>query len=426
LFGLAPALGSSRTDLSSTMKEGGRGGSPTRAHGRVRAALVISEIALSFILLVGAGLLVRSFVNLQGVTGGFSSPPREILTMLVSAEQPKYADARTSRAYFDEVLRRARSMRGVESASLSDSLPPDRLDNADTFQIEGRALAPGEMNPVVPAIVASHGFFSTLQIPLLKGRDFSEYDLQTSAPVAIVSEGFARRFFPDQEAIGKRIRQHKSWMEIVGVAANVKYMGLTMDRDPAYYMPFAQISAQRMYLVVRCSGNAATLAEPLRREIQSVDAGVTLAEIGTLEQAFDRSFSQPRFNTMLLTLFAGIAFVLAAVGIYGLIAYWVAQRSHEIGVRIALGASPTEVMAMVVRQSASFAGVGMLIGLAGAFALTHLLKTMLKTMLFGVAVTDGVTFAAALLGILLMVLFASIVPILRATRISPVAALRQE
>jgi predicted permease len=420
LFGLAPAFGSTRTDLSSTLKEGGRGGTGTRCHGRVRAGLVISEIALSLILLVGAGLLLRSFVNLQRVTGGFSAAPRQIFSMLVSAEDPKYAP--TSRAYFDEVLRRARNMRGVESAALSDSLPPDRMNDTDTFEIEGQPVAPGEMNPVLPAIIASPGFFAALRIPLLSGRDFSDHDTQSAAPVVIVSEGFARRFFPNQQAIGKRMRQGKPWMEIIGVTGNVKYLGLTADTDPAYYMPFAQTSARRMYLVVRRSGNAAELVEPLRREIQAVDSGVTLAEIGTMEQALDRSISRPRFNTVLLVLFAGIAFLLAAVGIYGLIAYWVAQRSHEIGVRMALGAAPAGVMRMVVGQGASLAAIGIVIGLAGALALTHLLKTML----FGVGVTDALTFAAAPLGIVLMVLLASLVPALRATRISPVVALRSE
>jgi len=422
LFGLAPALGSTCTDLSSTMKEGGRGGATSRAHGRVRAALVTSEIALSLILLVGAGLLLRSFANLQRVTGGFSAPPRQILSMLVSAEDRKYAEASVSRVYFDEVLRRARSVRGVESVALTDSLPPDRLDNADTFQIEGKTLAPGEMNPVVPAVIASPGYFAALRIPVLTGRDFSGHDTQNSAPVVIVSEAFARRFFPNQEPIGKRIRQGKPWMEIVGVVGNVKYLGLTIDTDPAYYLPFAQTSARRMYLVVRSTEDAAELIEPLRREIQSIDAGVTLAQIGTMEQAMDLSVSRPRFNTTLLGFFAGIALLLAAVGIYGLTAYWVAQRTHEIGVRMALGAERTDVVRMVVRQSASLGAVGIVIGLIGAFALTRLLETML----FEIGVTDTLTFAVAPLGILLVVLLATFVPALRATQISPVVALRYE
>lgn len=422
LFGLAPALASARADLNSTIKEGGRSGSASRGLGRARATLVVSEIAISLMLIVGAGLLLRSFMNLQRVSGGFSTPPQRILTILISPGDRKYNNTPAGVAFYDEVLRRVRSVPGVELAGISDSLPPDREGDADSFQIEGQVLAAGEMNPVVSAVTASPDFFPALRIPLVKGRYFTDHDQQGSAPVAIVSEGFARRFFPGQEVIGKRIRQGRPWMEIVGVVGNVKYRGLTFNTDPAYYMPFGQAYGNRMYLVVRSSGDAAHLAETLRREIQTIDAGVTLAQIGTMEQALDLSVSRPRFHTMLLSLFAGIALLLAAVGIYGLIAYWVAQRTHEIGVRMALGAAPADVMRMVLRQGVSLAGVGIVIGLGGALALTRLLETML----FGVGVTDALTFGAAPLGILLVVLLAIFVPAFRATQISPVVALRYE
>jgi putative ABC transport system permease protein len=202
----------------------------------------------------------------------------------------------------------------------------------------------------------------------------------------------------------------------------VKYLGLTIDTDPAYYMPFAQGYGPRMFLAVRSSGDAGRVAEPLRRAIQSIDPGVTLAQIGTMEQALASSVSQPRFDTMLLGLFAGIALLLAAVGIYGLIAYSVAQRTHEIGVRMALGAARADVVHMVVRQGARLAAIGIVLGLGGALALTRLLKTML----FGIGVTDALTFLAAPLGMMLVVLLATFVPAIRATRISPVVALRYE
>ena len=217
-------------------------------------------------------------------------------------------------------------------------------------------------------------------------------------------------------------------MEIVGVVGNVKYLGLTVDTDPAYYMPFAQAYGPRMflgpqlYLTVRTSGDAARLAAALRRDIQSIDPGVTLAQIGTMEQALTLSVSQPRFDTMLLALFAGIALLLAAVGIYGLMAYSVAQRTHEIGVRMALGAEQADVLRMVVRQGALLAAIGIVLGLGGAFALTRLLKAML----FGIGATDALTFAAAPLALILVVLLATSLPALRATRISPVVALRYE
>ncbi|MBI4905192.1 MAG: ABC transporter permease [Acidobacteria bacterium] len=422
LFGLAPALASARADLNSTIKAGGRSSSAGHARGRARRLLVVSETALSLILLIGAGLLLRSFVKLQQVTGGFFTPPQQILTMLISPGDRKYNDAAAGLAFYDEVLRHARNVPEVELAAVTDSLPPDRQGDADSFQIEGQTLAPGEMNPVVSAVTAGPNLFQALRIPLVKGRYFTDHDRQGATPVAIVSEGFVRRFFPDQDAIGKRIRQGAAWMEIVGVVGNVKYLGLTVDTDPAYYMPFAQMYSPRMYLVTRSSGDAAHLAEALRRDIQSIDPGVTLAQIGTMERALNLSMSRPRFNTGLLTLFAGIALLLAAIGIYGLIAYSVAQRTREIGVRMALGAARGDVMRMVVRQGVSLAAIGIMVGLGGAFILTRLLKAML----FGIGVKDALTFVAATVGIMLVVLLATFVPALRATRISPVVALRHE
>lgn len=311
-------------------------------------------------------------------------------------------------------------------AAMTDSLPPDRQGDADTFEIEGQNLAFEDMNPVVSVITATSGLFQTLGIPLVKGRYFTEHDNQDSQPVAIVSEGFARRFFPNQEALGKRIlhsgpNSGEPWMEIVGVVGNVKYLGLTVDTDPAYYMPFGQAYYPRMFLVVRSSGDAARLAGLLRQEVQSIDHGVTLAQIGTMEQALSLSESQPRFDTMLLALFAGIALVLAAVGIYGLISYSLAQRTHEMGVRIALGAGQADIVRMVVRQSVLLAMVGVGLGLGGAFALTHFLRTML----FGIDAKDLLTFATAPLGMMVVVLLATSVPALRATRISPLVALRE-
>ena len=427
LFGLAPALTSARADLNSAIKEGGRGGASGLARGRTRAFLVVSEIAVSLTLLVGAGLLLRSFLNLERVTGGFSTPPRKILTMLISPGDRKYKDARAGRVFYEEVLRRARNVPGVEMAAVTDALPPDRQGDADSFGIEGQTLALGEMNPIVSDATVGPDFFQVLRVPLLKGRYFDSHDNPDSPPVAIVSAGFASRFFPNQDAVGKRLRQSgpelgNHWMEIVGVVGNLKYLALTVDTDPAYYMPFAQSYGPRMFLAVRSSSDAASLAAALRRDVQSIDPGVTLAQVGTMEEAMKKSVSQPRFNTTLLVLFAGIAVLLAAIGIYGLIAYWVAQRTHEIGVRMALGAARTDVLRMVVQEGVSLAVMGIAIGLGGAFALTRLLKTML----FGVGVTDTLTFAAAPLGLVVVVLLATSIPALRATRVSPVVALRYE
>jgi predicted permease len=426
LFGLAPALDGTRADLNSTIKQGGaRNAGPARA--RIRAALVVSEISVSLMLLVSAGLLFRSFANLQRVNSGFSTPPRQILTMQISPTDRKYNDPRAGLSYYDEVLRHARNVPGVEVAALTDSLPPDRQGDADTFEIDGQTLAPGEINPIVSAPTVGPDLFRALRVPLVRGRYFSDHDDQNAAPVAIVSEAFVRRFFPNGEAIGKRIKRsgpgfQSPWMEIVGVVGNVKYLGLTRDTDPAYYVPFAQTYGSRMSLVVRSSGDATLLADAVRRNLQAIDPGVTLTQISTMEQVLNLSVSEPRFDTVLLALFAGIALLLAAIGIYGLIAYSVAQRTHEIGVRMALGAARRDVVWMVIRQGASYALIGIAIGLGGAFALTQLLKAMV----FGIGVTDALTFVAAPLGILVVVLLATSLPALRATRVSPVVALRYE
>jgi putative ABC transport system permease protein len=426
LFGLAPALQSSRADLNSTIKQDGRSGAGSR-RGRTRSALVVAEIAASVMLLVAAGLLLRSFVKLQQVDGGFAAAPRRVLTMLISPGNVKYNDARAGLAFYDEVLRRARNVPGVESAAVTDTLPPDRQGDADSFEIEGQALPPGEMNPVVSDATVSPEFFQVLGIPLVKGRYFTTHDTADSAPVTVVSQAFARRYFPNREPLGKRIKQSgpgfgNPWREIVGVVGNVKYLGLTADADQAYYLPFAQSYGPRINLVVRTSGDAAPLVETLRRDLQAIDPGATLAQIGTMEQALRLSIAQPRFNTVLLGLFAAIALLLAAIGIYGLIAYSVARRTHEIGVRMALGAARADVVRMVLRQGASLAIVGIAIGIGGAFFLTHLLKSML----FGIAATDALTFVAAPVGLMAAVLVAMLVPTLRATRISPVVALRCE
>ncbi len=378
-------------------------------------------------LLTGAGLLFRSFTKLQQVNGGFSAPPERLVTMVVSPGNRKYNDARLGLAFYAEALRRARTVPGVELAAVTDSLPPDRQGDADTFQIQGQSLPRGGRNPIVTDATVDPAFFQALGIPLVRGRDFTDHDTAGSAAVAIVSEGFAHRFFPDQQAIGKRIAQSgpelgNPWMEIVGVVGNVKYLGLAADTDSAYYLPFAQAYGPRTFLVVRASGDAAALAARLRREIQAIDRGVTLAQMETMDLALRTSVSEPRFNTTLLALFAAIAVSLAAVGIYGLIAYSVAQRTHEIGVRIALGAARSDVVAMVVRQGISLAAIGIVLGLAGAFAITGLLKSML----FGIGATDTMTFAAAALGIVIIVLLATLVPALRATRVSPVLSLRCE
>lgn len=427
LFGLAPALDAARADLNSTIKEGGRTGGTSQSRDRGRKALVVCELALSVMLLAGAGLLVRSFLNLQRVDCGFLTPPNQLLTMTISPASRKYNEDAAGLSFYQELLRRVRSVPGVESAEVTNSLPPDRQGDADTFQIEGQSLGREEKNPIVSSVVVGPELFRTLGVPLVAGRAFNAQDGARSAQVAIVSEGFARRFFPDQQAVGQRIAQSgpelgNPWREIVGVVGNVKYLGQATDTELAYYLPFAQAYGPRMFLVIRTNGDAAAVVPALRREVQSLDPAVTLAEIGSMEQALKLSLSQPRFNSMLLGLFAAIALSLAAVGLYGVVAYSVAQRTHEIGVRIALGAVPGDVVRMVVRQGLSLAVVGVALGLSGAFALGR----GLTRLVFGISVTDSSTLVGATVGMMVVVVAATLGPALRATRVSPVVALRGE
>jgi len=430
LFGLFPALQSARADLNSTLKEGGRSGSGGRYRARVRAALVVAEIALSMMLLLGAGLFLRSLERLERVSGGFSAPTQQILTMTISPGDRKFQDPKLGVPFYNEVLRRAREIRGVELAAVSDALPPDRQGDADTFGIEGQALSPGEINPIISVVTASTDYFHALGIPLLRGRYFDEHDAPDAAPVAMISQSMARRFFNGRDPIGQRIRQSgpgfgdDNWMTIVGIVGDVKYLGRNQgqESDAAYYMPFGQSYYARMYLAVRTSESASGIAGKLRRAIQAANPAATVAQVGTMDQALARDVAEPRFHTTLLGLFAGTALLMASVGIYGLIAFSVARRTQEIGVRIALGARPANVLRLVIRQAMALAVVGIALGLAGSLALTRLLQTML----FGTSATDPFTFVLVPLVLLGVVLLAAAIPALRATRISPVAALRYE
>ncbi len=427
VFGLAPALRSVRTGLNTTIQGSARAGSGSRAGGRIRGVLVISEIAVSLVLLTGAGLLLRSFANLESVNSGFDAPPGQVLTMQVSPGNQKYADTNAGLIFYHQLLQRARAVPGVRSAAVSDSLPPDRQGDADTFGIEGQPQPPGVVNPVISQITASPGFFHVLGIPLKRGRFFDDYDTQKSEPVAIVSEGFARRYMPGEDAIGKRVRKSEAslgnpWMKIVGVVGDAKYLGLPEQTDAAMYVPFAQNYGPGVYLAIRSNGEASALIKTLTGEILALDPEITLAHVETMEEALGASVAQPRFDTVLLALFAGIALLLVAIGIYGLVAGAVAQRTREIGIRMALGAAQADVVRGVIRQGMILAVAGIVLGLGGALGLTRFLKNLL----FNVGATDWLTFTAASAGILIVVLLATFIPAFRASRISPIVALRYQ
>ena len=429
LFGLAPALQSSRTDLNTSLKEGGRSGTAGSARRRTLNALVVAEIALSLTLLIGAGLLLRSFNLLQQVNPGFQAPPERILTLQISPSASKYADERTGIAFYQRLLERVRHLPGVVSAGIADSLPPNRQADMDTFVIEGEPFEGGDIHPALTAPHVSPEYFPALGIPLIEGRYFTERDTGDSTRVTIISATMARRYFSGSSPIGRRFKQstgpptpYTPFMEIVGVVGDTKYGGLDGESEATYYLPYTQNFDSRTYLVVRSAISAASLAPAVRREIGAVDKDTVVNQVSTMEQAIFASVAQPRFRTLLLGAFAAIALLLAAIGIYGVIAYTVVQRTHEIGIRMALGAQRSHVLGMVMRRGAALALAGTALGFAGALILTR----MLSSLLFGISTTDPATFAAASLGLLGVALAASFIPARRATRIDPILAVRYE
>ncbi|HYL05573.1 MAG TPA: ABC transporter permease [Thermoanaerobaculia bacterium] len=428
LFGLAPALHSSRTDLAAALKAGGRGSSASAGRRRARAVLVVAEIALSLLLLAGASLLLRSFVRLQRVETGMLAPPARVLSVQISPSAAKYRDDKTSIAFYQQLLERVRRLPGVEAAAVADSLPPDREGNADTYVIAGRPLGPGELNPVTSAPTVDADYFRTLGIPLLAGRCFDRRDRQGSPPVAIISEGMARRDFAGRDPIGQRLKasgpelNDSPYLEIVGVVGNTKYLGLASPLDAAYYQAAAQNGGQKQFLVLRSAVPAAGLAPLVRREVQAIDRDVVAGGAATMEQALAESVAPPRFRTLLLAAFAAVAVLLAAIGIYGVIAYAVVQRTHEIGLRMALGAGRAEVLRLVVGQGAYLALAGIGLGLAGALAGTRVLAKLL----FGVGVTDPLTFILVPVLLAAVALAASFIPARRAALIDPQKALQYD
>ncbi|HVG21515.1 MAG TPA: ABC transporter permease [Blastocatellia bacterium] len=426
LFGLAPALYSSRLNLNESLKEGGRGASESFGRRRLRSALVVAEIALSLMLLIGAGLMIKSFVRLQGVNPGFN--PENILTMQISLPGAKYSETSKTSTFYQQLLTRVESLPGVQSAGLAFSLPPDLLEVSDNYAVEEHPTPPGESDPIAPVNFVSTTFFKTLGIPLVSGRFFTDDDNPNSPDVVIISEAMAKRYFGSESPLGKRFKQGgldrtaNPWMEIVGVVGDVKYSGLAAKPEPAYYLAHRQATLRSMYLVVRTASDPASLAPAIRGEVWALDKEQPVARVRTMEELLSRSVSQPRFRTLLISVFAATALLLAAVGIYGVISYSVAQRTHEIGIRMALGARQGSILKMIVGQGLRLALIGTGVGLAGAYLTTRVLSSLL----FGVSATDTLTFVGIPLLLTGVVLLASYVPARRATKVDPLTALRYE
>jgi putative ABC transport system permease protein len=424
-FGFVPALAAANTSVAQSLKEGGRGGESRRL-GRARGALVIAQVMFSVLLLIGAGLLIRSFNLLGQVHAGFQAPPERILTMIVAPSGPRYQDRRALAAYWEQLLDHVRAVPGVESASLSITIPPNRVALSDGYEIEGRPWPPGSGQPVVPVPIVSRDYFRTLGIPLLDGRWFDQSDTADSH-VTVITEAMARRHFSGENPIGHRLRETMGssagpYMEIIGVAGDVKYQGLGHENEPIYYQLSEGSPFPRSWLLVRTRSDAELMVSAIRDAIRHLDPGVPVDRISTMAQALSDSVALPRFRSLLMTVFAMAALLLAAIGIYGVLAYSVAQRAQEIGVRMALGATVHDVLKLVIGQGSRLAAVGIALGLTGALGLTRVLKQML----FGVTASDTVTLVSAALILGGVAVAASLIPALRAARIAPSATLREE
>jgi putative ABC transport system permease protein len=425
LFGLAPALQASRRTPFEDLKEGGRGGTPNTASSRLRRVLVIAETAFSVILLVGAGLLMRSFLRVLAVDPGFHA--ENVLTMRVSLPQERYSKPEQIRTFYHEVIQRIDTLPGVQAAGATAALPLAGQGGSGTTTVDTQEVPIGQTTPEADWRPITPGYFEAMQIPLLSGRYFSESDIDTAAPVAIVDDTFARAYWPHESAVGKRVHlggmgSRAPWMMIVGVVGHVHYRELEAPARVQLYWPEDQRPYNTMSLAIRTAQDPLALMQGVKDQVQAVDPDQPVYQVRTISQLKSEWVSR-RFLTLLLVgLFAAFALVLAAIGIFGVMAHSVARRTHEIGIRLTLGANRQDVMRMIIGQGAALTGIGLTVGFIASLALTRLMSAVL----YGVSVTDPVTFAAV--GILLMIvaMAACYVPARRAMRVDPIVALRYE
>jgi len=421
VFGLLPAIRASGANTQSALKDGAR--SAGSSNRRLASLLVCGEIGAAALLVIGALLLVRSMWALHRVDPGFRTT--SIVTARVNPPEKRFADAKTTLPFIDELLRRVRAIPGVEAASAVDHLPLAPGVRSIAMRIEGQFE---DMRGGLPMVdhyqTVTPDYFSTMSIPLTAGRPFSDDDRLGGPDVALVSESFARHFWPKGDAIGKRVGYPwpSEWVTIVGIVRDAKIDSLSGTVEEAFYRPIRQAPVASVSLVVRSAIGARALAPELRAAVGQLDPGTPVSGVETMQAVVDRSAARQRFTMLLLSLFAGVALLLGVIGIYGVMSYAVAQRTREIGVRMALGASPRDAQRMVLREGLAIAAVGIVVGVAAALLSTHALRGLL----YGVSPVDPLTFAAVPVGLALVALLASFVPARRATHIDPTTALRAD
>ncbi|HKS41988.1 MAG TPA: FtsX-like permease family protein, partial [Blastocatellia bacterium] len=426
LCGLAPALASAKVDLSSAIKEGGRSTNGGALSGRLRNALVIGEIAVTLILLTGAGLLVKSLIRLQQVKPGFETG--NILTAQMVLPGSRYFDDQMSperiNTFLNSLTERIKNSPGVRDVSFAQSVPLTSIENSTRFDIPARPFSKGQQ-PSAQLRFIGLDYFKTLNIAELDGRDFTPRDNPQSRSVVIVNEAFAQEYFKGENPLGKKLKL--GWggddpKEIVGVVGNVRHRSLSDDARPEMYVPQAQFGNAGITLLVRSNVKPESLIATIKTEVHALDPELPLTEIKTLDEYRADSVALPRFNTFLLSLFAGLALLLTVVGLYGVISYTVTQRTHEIGIRMALGAAPRNVLKLIVGQAMQMACIGVAIGLVASFFLTRLMSSLL----YGVSATDPLTFVLISLLLTGVALGACFVPARRAMKVDPMVALKYE
>jgi putative ABC transport system permease protein len=430
LFGLAPALQASKSNLNESLKDGGRSGSAGASRQRVRNLLVVSEVALSLLLLVSAGLLIKSFNRLQQTELGFD--PENVLTMRVPLPEARYKENAVVANFWEELLRRVRSLPGVESAGLTRGLPMNGGIESGVM-IEGQETTDPKDAVVAVNLFAEPGYFRTMNMQLVQGRFLSEQDTKDAPLAVIVDEMFVSRFFPNADPIGKRLRiggDRAPLRNIVGVFKHVKHYGPDEEARVEIYTPYNQVAQENfaaanrgLWLAVKTNTTDPTsLTAAIRNEVQQIDKDQPISNVRTMEDIVADTIAPQKFATWLLGLFAAVAMLLAAIGIYGVMAYSVTQRTHEIGIRMALGAGQKDVLRMVVGQGMKLALIGVALGLVGAFAATRLMSSLL----FGVSATDPLTYSGVAVLLAAVALLACLIPARKATKVDPMIALRYE
>jgi putative ABC transport system permease protein len=426
IVGLLPALRSSRPDLNEALKEGGRTAGEGRGGHRLRGSLVVTQIALALVSMIGAGLMVRSFINLRGVDVGFD--PRNVLTLEYRVPRNKYPEPQQQWRFHEQVVARVQALPGVESAAAIGAVPHGGNVGGSGFVLPDRAAPPAGQEPRAQTNRADSHYFRTMKIPTLRGRVFTEQDRLDSPPVIVINRTMADRYWPNEDPIGKRVRllSPDVTASVVGVVGDVKHYSLDEPELPQIYLAYAQQPHIFASLVVRTNGDAMNFSNAVRGAIWSVDKDQPVWKVRTLEWLLQRSLGPGRFMAQLLGAFSALAMLLAGVGLYGVMSYAVTQRTHEIGVRAALGATGTDILRLMLKQGLALALIGLAIGLLASIGLTRLMKGLMKELLFGVSANDPLTFTLIAGLLTLVALLACLIPARRAAKVDPMVALRRQ